>query len=133
MEETARPGAIDQKVCFPQSRLFPIFSMKANHATSFFHSMQPDALKTGGDLTLCFAEKKMIQVPAIPMRVGNAIMRTRRNQQLIVMVEPWPEFNAELVVIKSETAFQSASDLGITFPPRSPFRERSQPWQIIFF
>ena len=53
------------------------------------------------------------------MRVGDSIMRARRHQQLLCVME------------ESEASLESARDLRISALPASPFRQRRKPRQII--
>jgi len=81
--------------------------------------------------TLRFTNEKMIEVRAIPVRVRNFIARTGRHEQLVASFRIVCEWQADLMMVKREAAFQAAGNLRICLLPRPPFGQWQQPRQIV--
>ena len=67
-----------------------------------------------------FAYEELIEFGPVPMSVGDPVMRTGGDKQLILPVRIILIRLAQRVVIKSKTSLQPASHMGISSLPRPP-------------
>ena len=72
-----------------------------------------------------------VEVGAIPVRVGNAIMRRRSDQKLTLARSVVREFPPRFVMIKREAALQPAGDLRMALLPGAPLGEGAHGRQIV--
>ena len=73
----------------------------------------------------------MIYFGAIPVRVGDSIMRAGSDQQLTLMIRISSSRRAKRVVIERESAFEAACHMRIALLPATPFRQWRNFWQVI--
>ena len=123
VEESTRSRGIDNE---PRRDGKP-FAFDGNSAVLLPGAFQPDFIQVIDPSPLSFTNEERIDIRPIPMRIGDGIPRARRHQQLVVALRLTPG----LVMIKSEAALESASQLGVGFPPRPPLTQRQESRQVV--
>ena len=124
MQKSARAGSIDHKTGGDAD-----FG-KFDPVVPLFGLCQPDLIEIFNADFLRFAHKVRIDMCPMPMSIGNRIVRTCRDQQLIFARKARCPL-AETVVKESEAAFEPAVEIRISLPPRSPFCERENARKIV--
>src|ERR1700744_715425 len=90
------------------------------------------AVEIVGSGLLCGLHEELIEIGAIPVGVGNGVVRAGGYQQLASMlVGPCLAGRMQRMMVKSEAALESAGDFGMSLLPRTPFAERPDRVQVI--
>ena len=76
-------------------------------------------------------DQREIECRAVPVRIGDLVVRARRDEQLTRVRAVVDESLFVLMKEKREPSFETARDVGARSLPRAPFRERSHPWQVV--
>jgi hypothetical protein len=84
--------------------------------------------RTGGYRFLC---QRLVEIRPIPMRVGDLVVRTCRDEQLALVPLAVYERLVETMEEEGEAAFQPDPDVGVGPLPRSPFRECPDSRQMV--
>jgi hypothetical protein len=70
---------------------------------------------------LCLANQRVIEIRPVPVRIADVVERTRRDQQLAIVLLVVDERLTGLMEEEREAAFQAAGDIWMSALPRSPF------------
>src|ERR1041385_208645 len=80
---------------------------------------------------LGFANEKMIEVRAIPVRVSDFLLQAGCHEQLVPPVRITRKRSAEVMMVKRESALQARDDTRVRLLPGTPLRQRRKPRQIV--
>ena len=108
MQESAGASGIHHETRGDFDIVAVAFTPQSNFIGALDSALQSDLVEILRAGILCFADKVYVDIGPIPMRIGNSVVRTRCNQQLIFAVGAGGCAPAELVVLESEAAFESA-------------------------
>ena len=94
------------------------------------HPRQRQLVDVAHAFALGFAHQPVIEIGAVPVRVGDGVVRARRDEQLPRVRGGVREAPIEIVAEEGEPALEAAGDVGIRRAPRPPLRERADPRQV---
>src|SRR5882724_3996317 len=109
MQKTARPGSVNYKTGANRKRFAVTLTFHLKLVAAWNQTVQRHFIEILDAQALRFTDKKMIEVGAIPMRVGYLVVSGGRDQQLIAVIRLRREGMAKSVMIESEAALQTAS------------------------
>src|SRR5205807_2587390 len=131
MQKPARPAGIDDESRSNGKTSSLMLAFDLNAIAPNGNASELCLIKVLDAETLRLANEKMIEVRAIPVRVGNFIARTGCHEHLITTFGIRCERLAKLMMIKRKPALQTAANVRIHLLPGSPLCQRQQPRQLV--
>ena len=107
MQKSARPSRINHESSGKGDFASVTSTFEMHCGVVFPGTLQLDLIQVVDAYRLSFADKEGIHVGSIPVRVPDGVMRTGGHQQLILTFRIHGGAATELMVIKSEAAFES--------------------------
>src|SRR5450432_2598046 len=108
MQKAARAGGIDQEVRADGEFFVSAPASNPNFQVGFGDALQVDLVEIRNADLLHLLNEKTIDVGAIPVRVGDRVVRAGGDEELAQVLRVWRGWRAETVVIKREAALESA-------------------------
>ena len=98
---------------------------------SWRSAVEPRLVEVDGARGLGLLRERVIEVRPVPVRVGDLVVRARRDQQLPLAFGVVGERLARAMEEEGEAALQAARDVRSRPLPRAPLRERPDPRQVV--
>src|SRR2546429_2253901 len=120
MQKPARPTRVHNE-SGAEPNFFPFApAINLRAFTADYNALHLRLIEIFNAETLRFANEEMVEVRAIPVRVGNLVAWTGGDQELVTVIGMVVKRPVKLVMIKREPALQTAGDLRIRFLPTAP-------------
>src|SRR6266699_3356712 len=126
MQKTARPAGIDDESSANRNSFSPTFTLERDALAVEPNSFEFRLVEIFHAERLRFVNEEVVEVRAIPMRVRDFVARAGGHEQLVAPFRIIEERFFKFMVIKRETALQSAGDLRIRLLPASPLGQWQQ-------
>ena len=131
MQKASRPGRIKDQLRVNLQRLSAMAALDDGPPLLHLRAPQVRLVEIRHAELLRLGHEEGIEVRAVPVGIGDAIIGRSGDEQLLAVCVVIAEFAARLVMEEREAAFQSAGDFGMRGLPRSPFRERANRREIV--
>src|ERR1039457_5905699 len=131
MQESTRARCIHHKASADVDLISPAFTVQSYFVIPLDRFTQLDLIEILDADILRLANKVRIDIRPIPVRIRNPIVRTGRNQQLVLPAGTSRRALAELVMINSKPALKPAVQVRKGLLPCPIFREWGDNRQII--
>jgi hypothetical protein len=118
------PGSDSNRPAFP-------LTVDDRGITLVAYPREPRHVEIGRTFSLRLVRQRLIELRAVPVRVGNGVVRARRDHQLTVALVVVGEQHAWLVEEEREAALQTARDVRTLPLPCAPLGERAKPREIV--
>ena len=123
MQKATRSGGIHDK---PRCELYLFVAANATEShcvAAIDQGIQPDLVHVMRAQLLCLLHEQVVKVCAIPVRIGDRIVRAGCNQELIALFRIRRRGSSQDMMMKGEPALQTAGDMRISALPASPLCE----------
>src|SRR5262249_32099751 len=124
-------GGVDQETSGEPNT--PSSSLAFDHDASLpgFDSRDRRLVEILDPRRLRLADEKVIEVGAIPVRVGDFIVGARGDEELVAALRVAGKGRAGSMAVKSEPAFQTDGKLGMRTPPAPPCAQGANFFQTV--
>ncbi len=129
-QKATRPAGIDQKPGAHVDGLVAPLPFQHDAGALEAHLRQHQLVDVARALTLGFPHQPVIEVGAVPVRVGDRVVRAGRDQQLTRVRRRVLEGAIEIVAEEGEPALEPAGHVGVRRAPGPPLGERPQARQV---
>ena len=96
-------------------------------------ALEARLVQISGACDLGFVNQSLIEVRAIPVRIGDRVMGTGGDEQLPVVIVAVGKLTPRLMKEKREAAFEAAPDTGTKLLPWPPLAERAKLRQVVTY
>ena len=131
LEKTTPASGIDEEPGGQANRFACALSAKEKASRGPLWSGELRLVEVLDVLSLGFANQEMIEIGAVPVRICDVIVWAGRDQQLIGRFGRVSPGQAKGMMVKGETSFQAAGNLGVGLLPGAPLSERKQTGESI--
>ena len=131
MKKPARARGVDDKSRVKLHATAVAFAAQSNPVFFLFEFPKRDMVEVVDPELPGFPHKKMIEFGAIPVHVGDFVVRAGGDQQLVPVFGIEGRRAAQQMMMKRKSSLEPAGNLGMRALPASPLGQRLEHWQIV--